>query len=105
MCVCVKIIFYLQGVITPMCISLDLGRIWPDEVYVDGVYNHTRPSRVLCMSSMQVYLEYMVILILYATMIVLYKILKNMYSFDSFEKNSHSKDLEYLNMSISTYSN
>ena len=62
-----EIIFYSQGVVTPMCISLDLRRIWPDEVYVDGVYYHTRPSRVLCMTSMYVYLEYMVILILYAT--------------------------------------
>ena len=85
-----------------MRIYLDLGRIWPDEVYVDGVYHHTRPSRVLCMSSMQVYLEYMVILILYTTVIVLNNILKNM---GSFEKNSHSKDLEYLNISMSTYSN
>ena len=85
-----------------MCISLDLGRIWPDEVYVDRVYHHTRPSMVLCMTSMYVYLEYMVILILYATIIVLYNILKNMYSF---QKNSHSKDLEYLNISMSTYSN
>ena len=85
-----------------MCIYLDLGRIWPDEVYVDGVYHHTRPSRVLCMSSMQVYLEYMVILILYITVIVLNNILKNM---GSFEKFSHSKDLEYLNMNMSTYSN
>ena len=100
-----KIISYSHRVVTPMCISLDLRRIWPDEVYVDGVYHHTRPSRVICMTSMYVYLEYMVILILYATMIVLYKILKNMYSFDSFEKNSHSKDLEYLNISTSTYSN
>ena len=67
-----------------MCISLHLGCIWPDEVYVDGVYNHTRPSRVLCMSSMQVYLEYMVILILYTIVILLNNILKNM---GSFEKN------------------
>ena len=59
-----------------MCISLHLRRIWPNEVYVDGVYNHTRPSRVLCMSSMQVYLEDMVILILYTTVIVLNHILK-----------------------------
>ena len=59
-----------------MCISLDLGHIWPDEVYVDRVYHHTRPSRVLCMTSMYVYLEYMVILILYATIIVLNNILK-----------------------------
>jgi hypothetical protein len=34
-------------------------------VYVDEVYNHTRPSTVVCMSKMQVYVEYMVILILY----------------------------------------
>ena len=59
-----------------MCISLDLGRIWTDKVYIDGVYHHTRPSRILCMTSMYVYLEYMVILILYATIIVLYNILK-----------------------------
>ena len=72
-----KIIFYSQGVVTPMCISLDLWRIWPDEVYVDRVYHHTRPTRVLCMTSMYVYLEYMVILILYA--------IKNMCSFE--EKN------------------
>ena len=65
-----------------MCISLDLGRIWPDEVYVNGVYHHTRLSRVLCMTSMYVYLEYMIILILYATIIVLYNILKNMCSFE-----------------------
>ena len=82
-----------------MFISQDLGYIWPDKVYVYGVYNHTRPSRVLCMSSMQVYLEYMVILTLYTTVIVLNNILKNM---GSFEKISHCKD---MNMSISTYSN
>ena len=57
-----EIIFYSQGVVTPMCISLDLGGIWPDEVYVDGVYHHTRPSRVLYMTSMYIYLEYMVYL-------------------------------------------
>jgi hypothetical protein len=66
-------------------------------VCVDGVYNHTRPSRVLCMSSLHVYLVYMVILILYTTVIVLNNILKNMGSFKNF---SHSKDREYLNMSI-----
>ena len=65
-----------------MCISLNLGRIWPDEVYVDEVYHHTRPFMVLCMISMYVYLKYMVILILYATIIVLYNILKNMCSFE-----------------------
>ena len=71
-----EIIFYSQKVVTLMCISLDLGRIWPDEVYVDRVYHHTILSRVPCMTSMYVYLEYMVILILYATIIVLYNILK-----------------------------
>ena len=85
-----------------MCISLDLGCIWSDEVYVDGVYHRTRPYRVLCMTNMYIYLEYIAILILYATIIALYHILKNMYSF---EKNSHSKDLEYFNISMSTYSN
>jgi hypothetical protein len=38
--------FLLLGSSTPMCISLDLGHIWPDEVYVDRVYGHTKPSRV-----------------------------------------------------------
>jgi hypothetical protein len=52
-------------------ISLDLRCIWPDEVYVDEVYDHTKPSMVVCMSSMQVYIEYMIILILYTTIIVL----------------------------------
>jgi hypothetical protein len=77
-----EIISYSQGVITPMCISLDLGRIWLDKVYVNGVYHRTRPYRVLYMSSMQVYLEYMAILILYATVIVLNNILKNMVFFE-----------------------
>jgi hypothetical protein len=54
-----------------MCIFLDLECIWPDEVYVDEVYDHTRPSIVVYMTSMQVYIEYMVILILYTTVIVL----------------------------------
>jgi hypothetical protein len=44
--------FLLLESSTPMCISLDLGRIWSDEVYVDGGYDHTKPSRVVCMSSM-----------------------------------------------------
>ena len=73
-----------------MGISLDLGLIWPDEVYVDGVYHHTRPSRVLCMTSMYVYLEYMVIFILYSTTMVLY-ILKNIGSLIS-----HSKILKQV---------
>ena len=80
------IISYFQGVVTSMCISLDLERIWSGEVYVDGVYRRTKPSRILCMTNMYVYLEYMVILILYATIIVLYNILKNMCSF---EKKNH----------------
>ena len=54
-----------------MCISLDLRCIWPGEVYVDEVYDHIRPSIVVRMSNMQVYIEYMVILILYTTVIVL----------------------------------
>jgi hypothetical protein len=53
-----------------MCISLDLRCIWPDKVYVDEVYDHTRQPRVVyvCLS-MQVYIEYMVILILYTTIV------------------------------------
>jgi hypothetical protein len=42
-----------------MFIYLDLACIWPDEVYVDRVYDHTGLSRVGYMSSMQVYIEYM----------------------------------------------
>ena len=67
-----------MGVTTPyeqetisIYISLDLWRTWPDEVYVDEVYHHTRPSRVLYMTSMYIYLEYMVILILYATISII----------------------------------
>jgi hypothetical protein len=66
-----EIIFYSHGVVTPMCISLDLWCILFDEVYVDEVYDHTRPYMLVRMSSMQVYIEYMVILILYTTVIVL----------------------------------
>jgi hypothetical protein len=40
-------------------------------VYVEKVYDYTRQSRVVCMSSMQVYIEYMIILILYTTIVVL----------------------------------
>jgi hypothetical protein len=49
-----------------------ISRFWgicPDEVYVDVVYEHTKPSRVVCMSSMQVYIEYMVVLILYSIVV------------------------------------
>ena len=64
--------FVLLGVVTPMSISLDLGCIWPDEVYVDEVYDHTRPSRLVCISSMHVYvyIEYVVILILYTIVVI-----------------------------------
>jgi len=34
-------------------------------MYIDKVYDHTRPSRVICMLSMHAYIEYMVILIVY----------------------------------------
>jgi len=34
-------------------------------MYIDKVYDHTRPSRVICMLSMYTYIEYMVILIVY----------------------------------------
>jgi len=52
-----------------MCISLDLWRIWPEEVYVDEVYDHTKPSKVVYMLSMHAYIEYMVILIIYTTIV------------------------------------
>jgi len=52
-----------------MCISLDLGRIWPDEVYVDEVYDHTKLSKVACMLSMHAYIEYVVILNIYTTVV------------------------------------
>jgi hypothetical protein len=48
-----------------MCISIDLGRIWPNEVYVDEIYDHTKPSKVVYMLSMHVYIKYVVILIIY----------------------------------------
>ena len=50
-----------------MCVPLDLRYIWSNEVYVDIVYDHTKSSRVVYISSMQVYIKYMVILILYST--------------------------------------
>ena len=34
-------------------------------MYIDKVYDHTRPFRVICMLSMHAYIEYMVILIVY----------------------------------------
>jgi len=53
-----------------MCISLDLGRKWPDEVYVDEVYDHTKPSKIVCMLSIHAYIEYVVILIIYTTIVI-----------------------------------
>jgi len=55
-----------------MCISLNLGRIWPNEVYVDEVYDHTKPSKVVYMLSMHAYIKYVVILIIYTTVVALY---------------------------------
>jgi len=52
-----------------MCISLDLERIWPDEVYVYEVYDHTKPSEVVYMLSMHAYIEYVVILIIYTALV------------------------------------
>ena len=49
---------YSLEVVTPMCVSLDLRHIWSSEVYVDVVYDHTKSSRVVCISSMQVYMKY-----------------------------------------------
>jgi len=34
-------------------------------VYVDEVYDHTRPYKEICMLSMYTYMEYVVILIIY----------------------------------------
>jgi hypothetical protein len=39
--------FYSQGVVTPICISLHLGCIWSNEMYVDRVYGHTIPSKIV----------------------------------------------------------
>ena len=61
--------FLLTVVVTSICISLDLERIWLDEVYVDEVYNHTKPSKVVCMLSMHAYIEYVIILIIYTTVV------------------------------------
>jgi hypothetical protein len=52
-----------------MGVSLDLEYIWPKKLYVHEVYDHTRPFMVVCMSSMQVYVEYVVILILYTIVV------------------------------------
>ena len=34
-------------------------------MYIDKIYDHTRPSRVICMLSIHAYIEYVVILIVY----------------------------------------
>jgi hypothetical protein len=62
--------FLLPLIVTPICISLDLGRIWPDEVYVDEVYDRTKLFMIIYMSSIQEYIEFIVILILYSTVVV-----------------------------------
>jgi hypothetical protein len=67
-----------------MCVSQDLECIWPDEMYVHGVCDHIRLSGVLCMSGMQVCIEYVDILILDTTTMVLYQYTKNVGSFESF---------------------
>jgi len=61
--------FLLLVVVTPMCISLDLWRIRPDGVYIDEVYDHTKLFKVVCMLSMDAYIKYMVILIIYTTVV------------------------------------
>ena len=53
-----------------MGVSLDLWCIWSDRVHIDGVYDHARPSRVVCMPSMSLCVDYMVIFILYSTTVV-----------------------------------
>jgi len=49
--------------------SLDLGCIWPDEVYVDEVYDHTKQSKIVYMLSMHAYINYVVVLIIYTTIV------------------------------------
>ena len=39
-------------------------------VYVDGVYDHTRLYRVICTLNMRAYIEYVVILIIYTTIVI-----------------------------------
>ena len=39
-------------------------------MYVNEVYDHTRPSKIICMLSMYAYIEYAVILIIYTTVVV-----------------------------------
>ena len=57
-------------------------------MYVDEVYNHTKPSKVVCMLSMHAYIKYVVILIIYTIVVAFSNILKNM---DCFEKISRAK--------------
>lgn len=56
----IEISFYSR---TLICVSQDLCCIWCDEVYVHGECGHTRPSEIVYMSSMKVYIEYVVIII------------------------------------------
>ena len=67
-----------------MCTSLDLECIWPNEIYVDEIYDYTRPFKVICMWSMYASMEYVVILIIYTILVEFSNILKNMDSFEMF---------------------
>jgi len=40
-----------------------------EQMYVDEVYDHTRPSKVICMLSTYAYMKYVVILIIYTTIV------------------------------------
>lgn len=44
--------FLLPLIATPTCIFQNLGCIWPDEVYVYKVCDHTKQFRVVYMLSM-----------------------------------------------------
>ena len=39
-------------------------------MYIDKVYDDTRPSRVICILSMHAYIEYMIILIVYNIVVI-----------------------------------
>jgi len=39
-------------------------------MYIDEIYDHTRSFRVICMLSMHEYIEYVVILIIYTTIVI-----------------------------------
>ena len=53
-------------------------------MYVDEVYDNTKPSKVVCMLSIHAYIEYVVILIIYTAVVTFSNILKNMDSFEIF---------------------